>query len=98
MEITEVNVYLAKEDNPKLKAFAEVKINNGLRITGMRIINGKNGLFVAMPDRRENRREEGEAGYRKHHDIVHPVNQEVRDMFTKAILDKYYEEVEKANE
>lgn len=93
MEITEVNVYLAKEENPKLKAFAEVKINNGLRITGIRIINGRNGLFVAMPDRRENK--VGDEGYQKHHDIVHPLNQEVRDMFTNAILAKYYEEIER---
>lgn len=96
MEITEVSVYLAKNNNPKLKAYAEVKINNGLRITGIRIINGRNGLFVAMPDRRENKI--GEEGYQKHHDIVHPLNQEVRDMFTKAILDKYYAELEKNNE
>ena len=90
MEITKVNVYPVEKENPKLKAFAEAYIDDGLVITGIRIINGQKGLFVAMPDRKENKKE-GEERYQKHRDIVHPINSEVRKMFTDAILAKYNE-------
>ena len=40
------------------------------------------GLFIAMP-----RRKKGE----RYYDIAHPINQEVRDKLTKAVLEKYEE-------
>ncbi len=36
-------------DNGKLKAFADVVINDALVIKGVRLLNGKKGLFVSMP-------------------------------------------------
>ena len=47
----------------------------------IRIIEGDNGLFIAMPSRKN-----AAGGYR---DIAHPINQEVRAMFEEAILDAY---------
>ena len=50
------------------------------------IIDGDNGLFIAMPSRKT-----ATGGYR---DVAHPINPEVRAMFEEAILDAY----EKAEE
>jgi len=51
-------------------------------ITGMRLVQGKNGWFLGMPDRNI----EGE---RK--DIVWPVSAEARDKLTKWVVEKYKE-------
>jgi len=50
MEITEIRIYpkdLAKDK--KLKAFATITIDDAIVIRDIKIIEGKKGLFVAMP-------------------------------------------------
>ena len=37
------------EGSPVLKAFAAIIVDDNLRIKGVRVLNGRNGLFVAMP-------------------------------------------------
>ncbi|MBT3168696.1 MAG: septation regulator SpoVG [Candidatus Cloacimonetes bacterium] len=81
MEITDVKVFL-KESN-QLKAFANMVIDDAFIIRNIKIIDGENGLFVAMPSRRLNNGE-----YR---DIAHPINTEARNMIEKIILEKYEE-------
>jgi len=36
-------------DTGKLKAFADVAVNDALVIKGVRVLDGKKGLFVSMP-------------------------------------------------
>lgn len=79
MEITRVQV--TKSENGKLKGFANITINDCFVVTGLRIIEGINGLFVAMPSQRM------QDGTFK--DIAFPINQETRDLITKAVLDKF---------
>ena len=50
MEITEIRIYpkeYGRDD--KLKAFATITIDNAFVIRDLKIISGKNGLFIAMP-------------------------------------------------
>ena len=49
MEITEVKINLKEGVNDKLKAFATVTLDDEFVIRDIKIINGKKGLFVAMP-------------------------------------------------
>jgi len=49
MEITEVRINLKEASNNKLKAFATITIENSFVIRDIKIIDGKKGLFVAMP-------------------------------------------------
>ena len=39
----------------KLKAYATACFDDNFLITGIRVIDSKNGMFVAMPSRRKNR-------------------------------------------
>ena len=74
-----------------MKGRASVLIDDGLAIHNIRIIEGKNGLFIAMPSTsREVENEDGEM-VTVHRDIVHPINPEVRAMFEEAILKAYNE-------
>ena len=55
----------------------------------VKIIEGKNGYFVAMPSK------PGVNGEHKDRDIVHPLNTETREYISSKILAAY--EQEKAN-
>jgi len=81
MTITEIKVYPVNED--KLKAYVTVTFENSFVVRDLKVIQGNNRLFVAMPSRRMK-----DGSYR---DIVHPSNAEMREVLEKAIFDKYNE-------
>jgi len=82
MEIIEVTrIDKVEKENSRMRGKASVLIDNCLAIHDIRIIEGDEGLFIAMPSRPKTT-----GGYR---DIVHPINQETRDMFQNKILEAY---------
>jgi stage V sporulation protein G len=83
MEITEVRVTLRDED--KLKAFANITIDNQIVIRGLKIIAGPNGFFVSMPSRK---RPDG-----SHQDIAHPVSKDARKKLEESVLEAYEETI-----
>lgn len=83
MEITEVRITL--RDEPKLKAFANITFENSFVVRGLKVIDGKKGLFISMPSRRAK-----DGSYR---DIAHPINNEMRQTIEKIVLEKYEEAV-----
>lgn len=85
MKITSVNVH-KKNDETKMKGIASVLIDECFVIRDIRIIEGKEGLFIAMPSRKNANGE--------YHDIAHPINAETRKMFEDAILAEYNKEEE----
>ncbi|MBI4652406.1 septation protein SpoVG family protein [Candidatus Desantisbacteria bacterium] len=52
MEITEVRVYPRNKDSEKVKAYVTITFDNSFVVRDLKILNGKNGLFVAMPSRK----------------------------------------------
>jgi stage V sporulation protein G len=52
MEITEVRVSLSDNTSTRLKAYATITFDNCFVVRNIKIIEGKNGLFVAMPSRK----------------------------------------------
>lgn len=85
LEITEVRISLRDDD--KLKAFASMTFNDAFVIRGLKIIEGKNGMFVAMPSRKK-----PDGTYQ---DIAHPINNETREFIEGYILEEYEREREK---
>lgn len=79
MEITEVSVRPVNDE--RLKAYVSVTIENALVIKDIKIVEGKNGLFVSMPSRR---RKNG-----KYQDIAHPINTEFRKELEHHIFEEY---------
>jgi stage V sporulation protein G len=86
VEITEIRVTLRDEE--RLKGFANVTFDHVFVIRGMKIIQGNDGYFVAMPSRK---RPDG-----TYQDIAHPVTPEMRQTIEEKVLAAYEEEV-KAN-
>jgi len=52
MEITEVRVKLVQKSNERLKAFCSITFDGEYVVRDLKIIEGTNGLFVAMPSRK----------------------------------------------
>lgn len=81
MKITDIRIRQVKKEDTKLKAVASITIDERFVIHDIKIIEGRDGLFLAMPSRKT---PEGEFK-----DIVHPLNTETREELKKLILDAY---------
>ena len=63
------------------KGFADLVVEDSISILGLRIVEGKDGLFVAMP------REEGKDG--KWYSVVVPLKREIKEEIERIVLDAY---------
>ena len=80
MQITDVRVRkVAKEG--KLKAVVSITMDDEFVVHDIKVIEGQNGLFIAMPSRKM-----GEGDFR---DIAHPLLSETRNKIKEAILGEY---------
>lgn len=78
------------QDDSKLKAVASLVIDECFVVKNVRVIEGKNGLFVSMPSRRN---ADG-----KYSDICFPIVSEVREQIEKIVLEAYQEALAKSDE
>jgi stage V sporulation protein G len=80
MEITEIVVRKVTDDG-KVKAYVTVTFDDCFVVHNIKIINGRDGFFIAMPSRKT------AAGENK--DVAHPIKPEFRAEMRKKILEKY---------
>ncbi len=81
MKITSVKVRKIEKEDSRMKGIASIVIDDCFAIKDIRIIQGEDKLFIAMPSRKY---PDGE--YR---DVAHPINGETRKMFEDAIIEEY---------
>lgn len=81
MRISDVRVRLVKKDDSKLKAVASITIDDCFVIHDIKVIDGTDGYFVAMPSRKTS---DGE-----YKDIAHPINSETRQTVIDAVLEAF---------
>ena len=82
LEIQVQRMYRFESDRP-LKAFADIIVNDALLIKGIKVLEGKNGLFVSMPQE--------QAKDKKWYDCVRCLTQDVREQITEVVLAVYKE-------
>lgn len=75
------------QDSGKLKAVSNLVLEDCFVVKNVRVIDGKNGLFVSMPSRQN---ADG-----KYSDICFPIRSEVREQIEKEVLDAYQEALAK---
>ena len=80
MTITDVRVRKIASEG-KMKAIVSVTFDNEFVVHDIKIIEGQNGLFIAMPSRKT---PDGEFK-----DIAHPINTGTRERIQSAILEAY---------
>ena len=84
--ITNVSVYTLNDSNSKTVALATVTISDCLVLTGLKIVKGKKGMFVSMPQRKLSKPDMNGSQYA---DIFFPVTHDFREELNDAILDAY---------
>ena len=87
MNVTEVKFRKLWPEG-KIKAIGSLTIDNAFVVHGIKIVEGQNGIFMAMPSRRT---PDG-----KYRDIAHPISQEVRDDIQAKAFAAYYEALAEA--
>ena len=80
MIITDVRIRKVTDEG-KMKAIVSITFDNEFVVHDIKIIEGQNGLFIAMPSRKMN-----EGDFR---DIAHPILSETRNKIKDAIFDEY---------
>ena len=85
MQITDIRIRRIHSEG-KLKAYATITFENCFVVHNVKIIEGKSGLFIAMPSRRT------KAGEYK--DVAHPISSEFRNELQDKILEAYYAQEE----
>ena len=80
MTITDFRVRKIASEG-KMKAIVSVTFDNEFVVHDIKVIEGQNGLFIAMPSRKT---PDGEFK-----DIAHPINTETRERMQSAILEAY---------
>jgi len=85
MNITDIRVRRTYQDT-RLRALVSVTIDNDLAVHDIKVIEGPERLFVAMPSRKDDN-----GVFR---DIAHPITPEARKVLEEAILSAYHEYLE----
>ncbi|MGM0688763.1 MAG: septation regulator SpoVG [Bacillota bacterium] len=87
MEVTDVRIRrLTKEG--KMRAIVSITFSDKFVVHDVRVIEGNNGLFVAMPSKRTPNGE--------FRDIAHPINAETREVIQNSVLEAYSKGIEAA--
>lgn len=79
--ITDVKIRKIINDGGNLKAIISITVDNCLAIHDIKVVQGNDRLFVAMPSRKD------ESGIFR--DIVHPIDLAARNEFEDEILTAY---------
>lgn len=87
MNITDIKIRKIFTEG-KVRAVVSVILDGDFAVHDLKVIEGVERLFVAMPNRRS---EDG-----RFQDIVHPISTEARTQLESVVLDKYREAVEAA--
>ncbi|MGC5326795.1 septation regulator SpoVG [Brevibacillus sp. SYSU BS000544] len=80
MEVTDVRLRRVNTDG-RMKAIASITIDHEFVVHDIRVIDGNNGMFVAMPSKRT---PDGEF-----RDIAHPISSTTREKIQQAVLAEY---------
>lgn len=82
MVITDIRVRKTATEG-RMKAVVSVTFDDAFVVHDIKVIEGQDKLFIAMPSRKTN---DGEFK-----DIAHPIHAEMRENLQKAVLAKYEE-------
>lgn len=81
MEITDIRIRQMNNED-KMKAVVSVTFDNCFVVHDIKVIDGQDRLFIAMPSRKTPDNE--------YKDIAHPINIEMREHLQSSILEKYH--------
>lgn len=87
MKLSDVRVRLVQKQEGRLKGVASVTIEDSFVIHDIKILEGENGYFIAMPSKKT-----ADGSYR---DVAHPISTEARQQLVEAVIQAFNEQNEK---
>ena len=90
MKISDVRVRIVKNETSKIKASASITIDDCFVVHDIKVIQGNEGYFIAMPSRKT-----PDGDFK---DIVHPLNTETRELISNIVLKAFEDANNGANE
>ncbi len=84
MNVTDIRIRKLTQEG-KMRAIVSITFNEMFVVHDVRVIDGNNGLFVAMPSKRTPGGE--------FRDIAHPINSESRAVIQESVLEAYSREM-----
>ena len=88
MDVTEVRIFPVQEE--RLRAYVTITFDHCFVVRDLKVINGNNGLFVAMPSKK---RKDG-----TYRDTAHPLDNKTREMIESKVLSEYDKEIQKSKQ
>jgi stage V sporulation protein G len=86
MELT-ITRFVRADGEGALRAFCDISIGGLVLVKGIRVVEGREGLFISMP------RQQNKLG--KWYDSVVPLCPDLRDRMTRVVLDAYLQQPQK---
>lgn len=86
MEVTDVRIRKMSSEG-RMKAIVSITLDDQFVVHDIRVIEGNNGYFVAMPSKRT---PSGEF-----RDIAHPITSQARQIIQDRVIEVYFQELEK---
>jgi len=80
IQVTDIRINKVEGDE-KLRAFASIVIDDCFLVGDLRVLEGEEGYYIAMPSKRKR-----DGSYK---DIAYPLNNEVRENLERQILLAY---------
>ena len=90
MKINDIRIRLINKSESKLKAVASIVIDDCFVIHDIKVLEGNQGNFVAMPSRKT-----PDGQYK---DVAHPLNTPTREALNKAVLEEYEKALKEGNQ
>lgn len=83
MKITNVKItWRNPNQEENLKGMANITLENSLVINGIKIFNGKKGLFISMPQIKNEKKNE-------YNEVCFPITKEFREYLSNTILEDF---------
>lgn len=90
MKINDIRIRLINKSESKLKAVASIVIDDCFVIHDIKVLEGNQGNFVAMPSRKT-----PDGQYK---DVAHPLNTPTREALNNAVLEEYEKVLKEGNQ
>ncbi len=85
MKITSVRLMPMTKENSRLKCIATIVFDEVFAVRDIKIIEGDNGLFIAMPST--------QLPNGKYKDVCHPLNNEFQDYISEFLISEYQKQI-----
>ena len=83
----QVKISVLANNESKVKAMASITFDNVFVVTGIKVVEGQNGIFIAMPQRK--------TASGEYKDVCFPVTGDFRKVISGEIIEAYNKEVAK---